>query len=187
MLACALDLKPATCGTKAKSMPFPSWSLVSLGFADELGIALPNARATPPLVEVTNVHWPDKHHTSSILQLQGLWDETFVVSSCQPFPGCQSAPTLCPVGAPTHHTFLCLEVTAYPKIHILRLSTVSMFRFPVPPHPTGSLPLTFRVDHMVLEVQQLPLVQQKTSGAPMPMPQVDLFVFQPVSWEQLHP
>ena len=71
---------------------------------------------------------------------------------------------LCEVGAPMHHTFLCLEMTDSPKILVLRLPTVSRFRRPFSLQPTGYFPVTFRVDHLVLEVQPVGLAEDHSSG-----------------------
>ena len=42
-------------------------------------------------------------------------------------------------------------MTDFPKLLVQRLSWGSRFRFPVPLQPTGSLPVTFWVDHLVLD------------------------------------
>ena len=94
----------------------------------------------------------------------------------EPFPGCRSDPVLFEVGAPMRRTFLCLEVTDSPKSHVPRLLMVFRLRFPIPHQPTVFLSVAFWADHLALEVQPIHLGRQGKSWAPMPIPQVELFV-----------
>ena len=73
------------------------------------------------------------------------------------FPDVGVSQILCEVETPMHHTLLC-----YFNIFVRRFSTVSRFRFRVPRQPTGNLPVTFWVDHLILKVQPVPLAG--TSG-----------------------
>ena len=72
--------------------------------------------------------------------------------------------------------FYCLEETDSLMRLVPRLSTVSRFRCLVPHQPKVFLLAAFWVDHLALEIQLVHLVQQRTSWAPIPIPQVELVV-----------